>query len=78
MLFWHLLGRENAHIRQVCCGFAAFDQLKNSYRYTIFCSFRGMLFWYLLGHEKCSHTPSILIQNSKLRIQNWGWILKID
>ncbi|MBR6671964.1 MAG: hypothetical protein IKL17_03090 [Alistipes sp.] len=21
-LFWHLLGRENAHIRQVCCGFS--------------------------------------------------------
>ena len=47
MLFWHLLGHENAHIRQVCCGFAAFDQLKNSYRYTIFLFFfksRGVTF----------------------------------
>ena len=35
MLFWHLACRQNPHIRQVCCGFAAFDQLQNSYRYTI-------------------------------------------
>ena len=50
MLFWHLACRQNPHIRQVCCGFAAFDQLQNSYRYTIFC-FLGMLFWHLLCHE---------------------------
>ena len=37
MLFWHLACRQNPHIRQVCCGFAAFDQLQNSYRYTFFC-----------------------------------------
>ena len=39
MLFWHLACRQNPHIRQVCCDFAAFDQLQNSYRYTIFCFF---------------------------------------
>ena len=39
MLFWHLACRQNPHIRQVCCGFAAFDQLQNSYRYTIFLFF---------------------------------------
>ena len=28
MLFWHLLGREKAHIRQVCCGFSVCESLK--------------------------------------------------
>ena len=32
MFFWHLLRHENAHIRQVCCGFAAFDQLQPTLR----------------------------------------------
>ena len=50
MLFWHLACRQNPHIRQVCCGFAAFDQLQNSYRYTFFV-FWGMLFWHLLFYE---------------------------
>ena len=39
MLFWHLACRQNSHIRPSNCGFAAFDQLQNSYRYTIFLFF---------------------------------------
>ena len=78
MLFWHLLRHENAHIRFSMLRFSFGRSFKIAIVIRFFCSFRGMLFWYLLGHEKCSHTPSILIQNSKLRIQNWGWILKID
>ena len=60
MLFWHLACRQNPHIRQVCCGFAAFDQLKNSYCYTIFLFFRSMLFWHLLRHENAHIRFSML------------------
>ena len=60
MLFWHLACRQNPHIRQVCCGFAALDQLQNSYCYTIFLFFRGMLFWHLLGRENAHIRSSML------------------
>ena len=30
-----------------------------------------MLFWHLLGRENAHIRSSILIKNSKLRIQNW-------
>ena len=35
MLFWHLACPRNAHLRSVNCAFSDFDQLQNSYCYTI-------------------------------------------
>ena len=56
MLFWHLLCHENAHIRFSMLRFSLGRSFKIAIVIRFFCSFRGMLFWHLFDHEKCSHT----------------------
>ena len=55
MLFWHLLGRENAHIHSSMLRFSLGRSFKIAIVIQFFCSFRGMLFW----HLACRQNPHI-------------------